>query len=93
MKVEINDRGPDELMVDIRADELPGAEAGASDERIRRLLAGSAGPVAAIICEELAEPRGAPEQRPVSAITVRVVRTVVVAELTVPLPEGTKLWA
>ena len=91
MRAEVNRTGPDELTVDMRDTELsdpPPHPAG-----IRKGLAKMAGPLADAIMAMLSEPPQADGPHDVKVITIRIVRTVVIAEATIPVAEGTQLWA
>jgi hypothetical protein len=93
MRVEINPRipGSDELVVDLREDELQPALN--TDAKVAEALAKSAGELAAQLAAGLSKP---PEQmeaaRRVRCFTIRVLRTEIVAEISIPVPDGEDLW-
>ena len=64
-----------------------------TDARIAEALAKSAGELAAQLAAGLREPPVQPEAaRKVRLFTIRVLRTEVVAEMSIPLPDGEGLW-
>jgi hypothetical protein len=93
VRVEINPRvpGSDELVVDMREEELQPALN--TDARIAEALARSAGELAAQLAAGLSKP---PEQmeaaRKVRLFTIRVLRSEIVAEISIPVPDGEDLW-
>ncbi len=93
MRVEINPRvpGSDELVVDLRQDELQSALN--TDAKVAEALARSAGELAAQLAAGLREPPAGPDAaRKVRLFTIRVLRTEVVAEISIPVPDGEDLW-
>jgi hypothetical protein len=91
MRAEVNRAGPDELIVDLRSTEL--SDPPPPDAGIRKGLPGMAGQLADAVTQLLSEPPQAGGPADVRVITLRIVRPVVIAEISVPLAEGTQLWA
>lgn len=92
MKAEIAPGSGDELVVSLAAEDIPGG-ADRSAASLQATLPRTAGQFAEGILAMLAAPQEPGAARRVSAVTVRIVRTVVVAEVTVPLPDGAEVFA